>query len=99
MEIIWTNSAYKSLDENIEHLKKNWSVKEIDNFLNIVDEKIAVLKTNPEIGTIYEFKPLFRQLVITKHITLFYEVETTKIYLHLFWLNFKNPEALQMFFS
>lgn len=99
MEIIWTNTAYQSLDENIDYLKKDWSIKEIEEFFDIVDEKVILLKSHPEIGTIYEIKPSHRKLVITKHITLFYEVEEPKIYLHLFWLNFKNPEKLQMFFS
>ena len=46
---------------------------EIDGFT--IDEKIEILKSFPEMGKICEFKPLLRQLLITKHITLFHEVE------------------------
>jgi len=80
MEIVWTNNALNSLDKNIDYLKKKWSYKDIDNFLQIVDEKITLLKQNPEIGTICEFKPTLRRLVITKHITLFYEIDTNNIF-------------------
>lgn len=99
MKIVWNQNALDSLDKNIEYLKKRWSVKEVADFLEIVDSKVLTLQKNPHIGTICEFKPLLRQLVITKHVTLFYEVEPEKIYLHLFWLNFQNPEKLKMLIS
>lgn len=79
MRIVWNQNALDSLDKNINHLKKNWSTEVLVNFLDIVDEKVELLKTYPEMGVIFEFKPVLRQLVITKHITLFYEVETDEI--------------------
>lgn len=99
MRIVWNQNALDSLDKNINHLKKNWSTDVLVNFLDIVDEKVELLKTYPEMGIICEFKPILRQLVITKHITLFYEVETDEIYLHLFWLNFSDSLVLQMLLS
>lgn len=99
MKVIWNQHALDSLDKNVEYLKNKWTTADVENFLNIVDEKISSLLKNPQIGTICEFKPLLRQLVITKHITLFYEVEPNKIYLHLFWLNYRNPKELQMFLT
>lgn len=99
MKIVWNNNALESLDKNIAHLKKKWTTNDVLNFLNIVDEKVELLKSFPNMGTICEFKPLLRQLVITKHITLFYEVEIDTIYLHLFWLNFNDRENLQMLLS
>ena len=99
MKIIWNHNALSSLDENINYLKKNWSIKDVENFLEVVDEKVRMLKSFPEIGTLCEFKPLLRQLMITKHITLFYEIEIDAIYLHLFWLNFNDKAALQMLLS
>lgn len=99
MKIVWNNNALESLDKNIDHLKKKWSINDVVNFLDIVEEKVELLKTFPEIGTICVFKPLLRELVITKHITLFYEVETDTIYLHLFWLNFNDKQNLQMLLS
>lgn len=99
MKIVWNQNAYKSLDKNLNHLKAKWTKKDIENFLDILEEKVKLLETFPEIGTVCEFKPLLRQLVITKHITLFYEVEINKIYLHLFWLNFNDKTELQMILS
>lgn len=99
MKIVWNNNALESLDKNIDHLKKKWSINDVEKFLEIVDKKIEILKSFPEIGTLCEFKPLLRQLVITKHITLFYEVEIDVIYLHLFWLNYNDKADLQMLLS
>lgn len=99
MKIVWNKNALSSLDKNLDHLKSNWTINDVENFLNIVDEKLNVLKDFPEMGTLCEFKPLLRMLVITKHITLFYEVDSEIIYLHLFWLNYNNPTDLQMLFS
>ena len=99
MKIVWNNNTLESLDKNIEYLKKRWSVNDVLKFLEIVDENIEILKSFPEMGKICEFKPLLRQLLITKHITLFYEVEIDAIYLHLFWLNYKDNTDLQMLLS
>ncbi|MGB1283888.1 MAG: type II toxin-antitoxin system RelE/ParE family toxin [Polaribacter sp.] len=99
MKIVWNNNALESLDKNIEYLKKKWSVNDVEKFLEIIDKKIEILKSFPEIGTLCEFKPLLRQPVITKHITLFYEVEIDVIYLPLFWLNYNDKADLQMFLS
>ena len=97
MKIVWNNNALESLDENIDYLKKKWSMRDVEIFLDIVDEKVEILKSFPEIGTLCEFKLLLRQFVITKHITLFYEIDA--IYLHLFWLNFNDKVDLQMLLS
>ena len=99
MKIVWNNNALESLDKNIDYLKKKWSTRDVEIFLDIVDEKVEILKSFPEIGTLCEFKPLLRQFVITKHITLFYEIEIDAIYLHLFWLNFNDKADLQMLLS
>lgn len=101
MEVIWNLSAHNSLRDNLKHLKRKWSKEVINNFLSITDEKIESLESNPYLGTIFESKPTLRKLVITSHITLFYEVDDVneKIYLHLFWLNFKDPNHLEKFFS
>lgn len=98
MNVVWNKYAYNSLNSNISYLKEKWTTRDISNFLDIVDEKVSMIVDNPYIGAMSEFNNRLRRLVITKHITLFYEVdeEQEKIYLHLFWLNFKDPNTLQM---
>lgn len=100
-KIIWNLEAHNSLRKNLKYLSKNWTKREIKNFLNEVDYKIKLIGNNAYSGTLFELKPTLRRIIITKHITLFYEVDDTnnKIYLHLFWLNFKDPKLLKKFFS
>lgn len=50
MRIVWNQNALDSLDENINHLKKNWSAEVLVNFLDIVDEKVELLKNVPRNG-------------------------------------------------
>ncbi len=99
MEIVFNQTAYDNLDKILEYLRNKWTYNEVENFLEVLEEKINVLKKFPQMGTICEFKPLLRELVINNHITMYYEVEPNQIYVHLFWSNHRNPKDLQMLLS
>lgn len=83
MEVKWSTKALDSLDENISYLKKEWSKKEVKNFLDKVESNINQIKNNPHIGTVFEKFNFIRKYPITKQITLFYEIDKDVIYLHL----------------
>ncbi len=96
MKVILNQTALDNLDKNIEYLKQKWTQNEIINFFELLDKKIELLRKNPEMGTICEFKPLLRELVINNHIKMYYEVEPHQIYIHLFWSTHRNPSDLEM---
>ena len=48
-KIVWTKQAIKGYDKIIDYLEKNWSEKEILNFVNESDKFFETLSLHPEI--------------------------------------------------
>jgi plasmid stabilization system protein ParE len=47
LEVIWTPRAEKGFDKIIEYLEKNWTDKEISNFIIETKEFLKLLENNP----------------------------------------------------
>jgi plasmid stabilization system protein ParE len=50
-KINWTQRAWKTYEANIKYLQKDWTEKEITNFVMLVDRKISHLSRNPQTGS------------------------------------------------
>ncbi len=94
-KIIYTPLAKKSFQQNILYLDENWTIKEIRNFIQKTSDIVDILKINPVLFPPWEFNKTIRKVVIVKQITLFYEVLEKRIYLHLFWNNYQDPERIK----
>lgn len=93
--IEWQPTAENTFHEEIEFIFLKWSIKEVQNFEELVNENLTRLSLNPEIGTfIKEFK--LYALVISKQTTLYYNFYSTSkiIELNVFWNTSKNPNDL-----
>ncbi len=92
----WTDEAEYTFDEIIENLERNWTEKEIQNFVRKAHKVISQIEINP-----YQFKAScfheIRKAFITKHNSLFYFVNEEKgiIELYAFWDNRKDPQKLK----
>lgn len=51
--IVWSNRAIKTAGDIVNYLRKEWTEREVDNFLNQVDEIIATIEKNPKLGLIF----------------------------------------------
>lgn len=49
-KINWTNRAWLTYKANIDYLEKEWTAKEISNFVLLVDKRLANLSKHPQIG-------------------------------------------------
>ena len=99
MEVVWSLTAAKSYRKNLEYLKEEWSVNEIENFINIVDRAIVTISKNPEIGRRSDVSQHYRQFIIIKQITLYYRVTSHNIRLVCFFNNYQDPEKLKEFLT
>ena len=97
IEIIWSQEAVKTFDQNIQYLFKEWSPKEVDRFLNQTDYVISRLQEHPE-----SFNPSLRikkvrRARLNKYITLYYRysVQRKKILLLSFWNIKQDPSKLK----
>jgi plasmid stabilization system protein ParE len=95
MEILWSDDAKQDYDENIEYLLREWSEDSASTFIEEVDLVLELLKTNPKLYPISDYKSI-RRAVIRKQITLFYQDKGTSIYLVRFWNTYKDSQSLNL---
>jgi plasmid stabilization system protein ParE len=89
-EIVWSDQAQFDFENIIEFLRKEWSEKEIRNF---------ILETSRVINFISEHPYIFRntkhynarEVLVTSHNLLVYKIDGDKIILITFWDTRQNP--------
>ncbi len=95
MEIVWSDDAKLDYEENIEYLLKEWTEQSAIQFIEEVDAILELLKINPKLYPLSEFKSV-RRAVVRKQITLFYQERKSTVYLIRFWNTFRNPNSLKI---
>lgn len=94
-KIISSPLANISYLQNIEYLEKEWSEKEVIQFIGKVTQIIDILKVNPQ-----TFQKRYKdsssyKITIIKQITLYYQINKNTVELLLFWNTYQNPEKLK----
>jgi plasmid stabilization system protein ParE len=95
--VIWTDSARFSFNSIVEYLVKEWSEKEMKNFIESTNKMLSVLKRHPEMCRPSLKRKYVRLGVLNKHtqIIYYYKPGEKQITILLFW-NFKqNPQKLK----
>ena len=98
-KINWTKVAWNTFEKNILYLQKEWTEKELSNFIKSVDNKISSLSKHPLIGTSKGHPDLnIRSVLVHKRILLIYKFYPTekKIDLLVFWNTAQNPRKLRL---
>ncbi len=93
MIINWTPTSRKTYFEVLDHLARNWTIKEVENFISEVEHLLEQIKSNPEMFQASRKKKNVRRGLITKHNTRYYRIKPRKRELELiiFWDNRKDP--------
>ena len=97
-QIKWTLRAKESYDSNISYLEKEWTEREIKNFVIAVEEKLQLVAIFPELFVTTNKRKHIHKTIINKQVVLFYRhYKTLKhIELLLFWDSRKNPAKLKL---
>jgi len=95
LKIVWTSEAVSQLDAILEYLERHWTHREIQNFVSALEAGIQSIKNKLFRHKISLRKTETREFQVTKHVSLFYEVESDVITILLLWSNRMNPEDLQ----
>jgi plasmid stabilization system protein ParE len=74
-EVVWSQLATQRYQKIIVYLLKDWSHKEAENFIKIVDRKLLLLSDFPHIGIRSNKNPVIRQLLLAKHNRINYILE------------------------
>jgi uncharacterized HAD superfamily protein len=92
---IWTETASFEYDQNIDYVLKRWSEKEALRFIDKVESILYDIKKGTLEYPLTE-KGNVRKCVVTKQITLFYEIDmNNNLVLLSFWNNYQDTERLE----
>ena len=94
---LWTNRAIKTIDDVINYLRDEWTEKEVDNFLDKVDDVIATIEINPKLFRASAKRPNVHLAIIKRRTLLVYQIRPLKkqVVLLLFWNSKKNPKKMK----
>jgi plasmid stabilization system protein ParE len=81
------------LNDCVEFLDSVWDEKIIEKFLTLIDEKIELISSNPEIG-FKAFSSENRKVIIHENVSLFYRVANSQFRILLIWENRQDPKRL-----
>ena len=76
--IIWSSLAFKTYIANISYLQQEWTQKEIDHFIAATENKLALLKLQPNIRASTNKRLHIRKTLIGKRILLIYRYKPRK---------------------
>lgn len=91
MKIIWTAEAKYTFYKNRNYLLHNWSYEISLKFVENTLRTISLITQNPHLGK-YKMDLKCNVVLISKHISLHYEISNDSIVLIIFWDNRQNPQ-------
>ena len=96
ISVTWTAYAKISYYEEIDFIDKKWTIKEVQDFIFLVEDFIERLSSGIEEGRVYPNNHIY-SVVISKQTTVFFKKypKDNTIVLLLFWNNQKDPETLK----
>ena len=89
-KIIWTPEAEKSFEAVIDYLQKHWSQRELEKFIEQVNNIVYHITRHP-LAYRKGAKDDIREALITKHNLLLYRILGETIYILYVWETRKNP--------
>ncbi len=93
-EILWTDTAKLTFNNIVEYLRKEWTEREVQQFINRTSTLLSTLKRYPEMCRPSLKRKNVHMGVLNKHTQLVYHYKPRKkqIEILLFW-NFKQNPA------
>lgn len=68
-EIIWSPGALKDFVQIISYLQEEWTIKEVNKVADRVDEKLALLRQHPRLGSFRNKKTNTHKTIIHKKLS------------------------------
>lgn len=97
-ELFWSERASTDLQSILKHLSENWSQREMKNFSNRLDSRINLIVQFPNLFPSSGKRKSIKRSVLTKHITIYYQVNTRKNIITILSLfdTRQNPNKLKL---
>ena len=94
-KVYWTNKSINNLESILNYLKENWTQRDIENFRNRLSKQIRLIKQNPYLFPVSQYNSRLRKAVLSKKVTVFYEVSGQIIYLILLFNIKQNIQGIK----
>ncbi len=97
-KVEWSVKAQESFESIVTYLEKEWTQREVVNFVNRVNEKLELLRSFPRLGNANSRKRNTYRTLVHKKITLVYHFKPVRneIVLITFWNNLQDPKKLKL---
>lgn len=95
LELYWTRKAGFRFEKIIEYIEAEFGEKVAKVTAQNIHHTLDILSIFPELGSIENIEFNIRGLVISKQITLFYQIRTDRIVLLNFYDNRQQPERIR----
>ena len=95
--VIWSDRAKKTITDVINYLREEWTEKEVNEFLDRVDDMVTTISSNPRLFRASFKRPNVHLALIHRRTYLVYQVLAPKkqIAILLFWGPKQNPKKLK----
>lgn len=80
-KIFWTFEALNNLETILKYLSNSWTQREVENFKNRLSKQIRLIQQNPYLFPVSRYNSRLRKAVLSKQLTIFYEMSGQIIYL------------------
>jgi plasmid stabilization system protein ParE len=96
VNVVWTQEAKDSFNENVFFLEREWNEAAIENFIERTDQCIAAIEKHPLLYPVINKKKGTHKCLITKQVSLYYRCRGNTVELITFRNNYRNPKNLKL---
>jgi|SRR5690554_5096381 len=83
----WSDESVRNLEDILEYLQENWSEKVVLNFKENLSKQLDLICRFPFIFPRSEYQKRLRKAVLSKQITIYYEVTNNEIFIAYIFAN------------
>ncbi|MFV0591418.1 MAG: type II toxin-antitoxin system RelE/ParE family toxin [Draconibacterium sp.] len=94
-KLVWSDEAIQNLKNIIDYLEQNWTKKEIQKFVRLLDKKLQLIASNPFIFAESTYSAGLRRSVVSKHTSIFYRITNQEVRIITLFDNRQNPSNLE----
>ena len=94
-KLIWSDEALENLKGVIEYLEVSWTTREIKKFARLLDKNLNLIKENPQSFPKSGHSEYFRRAVISKQVSVFYQIQNQVVHIISVYDNRQNPSRLK----
>lgn len=82
-------------DNLLDYLEKNWSKKVAAKYSEKIDDKVYLIKQNPELFEVSKSNSKIRKCIVSKHNSVYFKFSETEINILTLFDNRMNPKKLK----